>query len=128
MVLFSDKEVYKASVVVLLNDKPGERLSTGRLKQVKSGSSDIGHVEMLPDQTRRDVLLHSDVAYLEGKTYQVGRVQRMIKPANRGKIEYRRPINLDEESNSNIILHIVSYKFNNSEYMFSPGSIKIIEV
>ena len=47
---------------------------------------------------------------------------------HQGRLEYRKPLKLDDESLSNIILHTVSYASVESEFKFSPGVMKMINI
>ena len=55
--------------------------------------------------------MYSDVAEADGT---IGRVQRLVKPSNRGKIEYRLPISLDDETNQEKSIWFSTNKLNPS--------------
>ena len=135
IILHSDKVVYKSSIVAMANTC--DKLSTDRLRRVQAvqESSKVSSLiprseDTFPQLTRKDVGLHSDIAYNSGCSYKLGRVSRMVKPAARGKIEYRNPINLDDDSSKNIEFHLVIYEKPENEdsgFRFKPGNIEIVK-
>ena len=58
---------------------------------------------------RWDVGLLTAVAFTDksDNRFPIGRVQRMVKPASGEKIEYLRPVNIDEDSSQNVIFFLV---------------------
>ena len=55
--------MFKASVVALYSEKPGEKLSTDRLRRVQSQKDNDMSSAPVIELTPKDVGLYSDIAY-----------------------------------------------------------------
>ena len=118
----------------LLNSAPSEKLSTDRLRRVQN-KQDLTQASELASAVdyRKEVGLHSDVSIFikdrgSNPTFKLGRIQRMVKPGNRsGKIEYKRPINLENEKDANVEVSLTVYSSGSPEgiYIFCPGETAV---
>ena len=123
-------EVHKSTLISLLNSSNGQ-LSKDRLKRVQSlqlekEKKQDNDVDV---ETKKEVGLFSDVAvsvkYRNGGiVYEIGRVERMRKPGNRGFVEYKRPISLEDQNCANVLLYMSMYTMENGKYVYVATSKK----
>jgi hypothetical protein len=127
--------VHKSTLASLLNSTSAEKLSKDRLRRVRTQAAPQAGIEHATSiDYRREMCLFSDVAiHIKNRgrdaAFLLGRVQRMVKPsANRGKIEYKRPINLDDQQHQNIEIHLTMYKQDDdSKFIFCPGDTRVFK-
>lgn len=116
-------------MVSLLNG--GEGLSKDRLRrvQMKGAEASKQSSELISTQlieTRAEIGLFSDISLLirdKGKAprFKLGRVLRMRMPGKRGKIEYSRPVPLNENDKYGYVeLRVGMYKETCGEYIYQP--------
>ena len=124
--------VHKSTLTSLLNSTSAEKLSKDRLRRVRSKATTLQDCE--PDLTvdyRKEIGLFHDVAiFIKDRgvptTYLLGRVQHMTKKSeNRGKIEYRRPINLDDPQHQGVEIYVTVYQEAGEVFRYCPGNTKL---
>ena len=131
-----NQEMYKSTLISLLNNNPDEKISKDRLVRVQSkimrGSflnTDTGDNASSEIDYRKYISLYSDVAvHIINKStkkhcYILGRFQRLLKKGkSRGKIEYKRPTCLDVPENENVECHLIKYRnLESNTYQYCLG-------
>lgn len=114
--------VHKSTLVALLNASPTEALSKDRLRRVRNQqnlstetTTDGAIAQHDTINYRTEFGLYSDVAiFIKDRgsppTFKLGRIHRMLKPGNvRGKLEFKRPISLNDEQHQNVELTLTMY-------------------
>ncbi|XP_066932924.1 uncharacterized protein [Clytia hemisphaerica] len=108
----SKKEIYKATLVQLMNDDP--KLSHDRLQRVrqrneyKTGTStSAGGID-----ERRSVALYNDYAFVDRiqSSYIIGRVERILFRDGKKKVDYTRPEPFDSVVKNNLSLTVSFYE------------------
>ena len=133
------KFVYKSTLVSLLNSCPEGKLSKDRLLRVQAGGKNTAAQTSLPSETwhyRNDIGIHSDIAIIKKingtHVAEYGRVHRIVKKSGRReKIEYRRPVSLNDcEKDSNLQFILTKYKAGhaNDIFTFAPGHTSIVSI
>ena len=129
--------IHKSSLVSMLNCNGGEKLSKDRLRRVQAsksfGNTQVDQPSNIVNINHRKVIgLGLDIAVLEtsNKKYLhvFGRVQRLVKVKKRGKTEYKRPVDLDEQSKENIEVYVVLYEKEDTQWCYCPGKTKVVQI
>ena len=114
------KEMYKATLVSLLNDDP--KLSADRLKRVRQRNeyNRVSSNEEVVPASDESVCLFSDYVIVDNndETFFLGRVERMRRQGKR-KIEYKLPEPFDSPNKNEIsvLFSIYSYNVNESSVL-----------
>ena len=96
---------YKSTIVKLMNDDP--HLSKDRHTRVR-------YKEMQPEglenmETSKCLVLFHDYAVIEGNTFGVARIVRMINKCSKRKVEYKNPIEFGDECIAKLELTCLAY-------------------
>ena len=129
------KDVHKSTLVALLNNNSDGKISKDRLTRVasvkKTNADDNSTVTI---DYRKDLSLNGDVAVINkshGFTYSLGRIQRMVKSGkSRGKIEYKKTVNLNDEKEQDITIMIIPYTSQDGDtnFRYKVGKSKNVHI
>ena len=129
----TNQQIHKSTLISMLNSNGGEKLSKDRLRRVQSAKTQQTQdcQNEIASNHRKEIGLYHDIAFTVRQaneiSYKLGRVQRIIKQG-RCKVEYKRPIDLDETKNDNINLHVILYEENANVYTYAVGQWKVLQV
>ena len=131
------KEIHKSTLVALLNNSPDGKLSKDRLTRVssvkKASINTNNEGSTVTIDYRKELSLNCDIAIVDktnGYSYKLGRIQRMVKAGkSRGKIKYKRPVNLNDEKEQNITIMIVPYaSTDDNHFTYQVGGMKNVHI